>query len=347
MRTKLKSLFHRHKHGESNTTPQALASTSTEPTVGDSWQGNLPCVHGPHDGCNNHNPRRHSIHFDPSLFEPVARKIKPATHLLDPDTPTSYSIPSLSSPLPRDPSLGYLTTLPPIHSSAPFSLAFYHVHLLLSHHRAGTLDPAAHLALLSCVANTGQNPLLSWVVAPLITASDSLLVETTMAFLLRPDLGSWTPSSGGLAAARHALIGSGYRSFRLCAHTRLGFTSHWGSGTASGTQTAGVGFVMGLDDGGEVEGRWESEGSEEGDGELVVCGKCWTETVVTFKLVRGQTLVNVQVYKDVGTGQSPQDEKWMALVGDGVEVRRSPEDVMGMRREFEAMYERGQAAESA
>lgn len=335
---KLRGFFHRHKHGESTNQPQALPSTSTEFLLNDPWQGNLPCVHGPLDGCNSHNPRRHPVHFNPSLLDSTARRIQPTANLLDPDTPTTYSIPSLSSSLSQDPSLGCLTTLPLIHPSAPFSLSFYHVHYLLAHHRNGTLD-ASHLALLNCVANTGRNPLLSWVVAPLVTAESTLLVEQALVFLLEPDLGSWTEGSSGRAAARHALIGPGYRDFRLCGHTRLGFTSHWGEGR-DGLRTAGVAFTIVLDDGQEVEGRWESETSAEGDGEAVYCGKCCTETVLTCKLARGKTLVSIQVYKDVGQGLHPADPKWQALVGGG-EVKRDPADFLRMRREYEAMHEQG------
>ena len=97
---------------------------------------------------------------------------------------------------------------------------------------------------------------------------------------------------------------------------------------------------MGWDDRQEVEGRWESETSVEGDGEAVYCGKCFTETALTCKLVRSKTLVSIQVYKDVGQGLRPADPKWQALVG-AWKVKRDPADFLWTRRETEAIMSRG------
>ena len=97
---------------------------------------------------------------------------------------------------------------------------------------------------------------------------------------------------------------------------------------------------MGWDDRQEVEGRWESETSVEGDGEAVYCGKCFTETALTCKLARSKTLVSIQVYKDVGQGLHPADPKWQALVG-AWKVKRDPADFLWTRRETEAIHEQG------
>ncbi|KAL2133279.1 hypothetical protein VTI74DRAFT_2622 [Chaetomium olivicolor] len=336
---KVKGFFHRHKRGESNVKAPNMPLAPTELTLlAEPWQGNLPCVHGPTDGCNQHNPRHHNVHFDPSLFGPDGSKIKPTGNLLDPDTPTEYTIPSISSHLPQSPALGCLITLPRIHKSLPHTLSFYHVHWLLSHRRNGTLDPA-HLSTLYCVANTGQNPILSWLVSPLITEDNTLLMEYTMVFALEADLGAWSPAPGchGRAAAKHALIGSGYRDFSPCLHTHVSFTSHKGEGNR-GVRSAGVSFTRKMCDGREVKEDWDSERDKERDIEPLCCGKCYTDTVIVCKLIGSKTLVDVLVYKDLGKGKHPSDEKWLAAA-KGAEVKREAADFLRMRRAYEAAHE--------
>src|SRR5438105_797501 len=73
---KLSQLFGIHKKVSTDATSLPTLDTklvfSPEP-----WQGNLPCVHGPSDGCNRHNPSREAIFFDPLLF-PVYSPAKPS-----------------------------------------------------------------------------------------------------------------------------------------------------------------------------------------------------------------------------------------------------------------------------
>ncbi|KAK3904270.1 hypothetical protein C8A05DRAFT_31951 [Staphylotrichum tortipilum] len=331
---KVKRIFHCHRPSEI----QPISQMPSEiPLLKDSWEGNLPCVHDPVDGCNNHNPRHHPVQFDPSLFSPDSTKHKPTTNVLDTvRTPDEYTIPTLSSALPQSPDLYCLTTIPRIHKSLPYTFSFYHLHWLLTHRRNGTLAHA-HLQTLHCVAKTGQNPTLSWVTSPLVTDDGNLLLEYAMAFLVQADLGAWTPGSRGRAVAKHALIGSGYRDFKPCLHTTLAFTSHRGEGR-DGVRTAGVAFTKGEDDGREVKGDWDSARDAGKDVEPLCCSKCYTETVLSFKLRGDQTLVSIQVYKNLGRGLHPGDPKWLALT-KGIMVGRPKEDFLRMRREYEAMCE--------
>ncbi len=325
---KLKRIFHRQQPSEI----QKLSLLPSEITpLKEPWQGNLPCVHGPVDGCNNHNPRHHPVHFDPSLFSPDSTKHKPTTNHFSAKTPEEYSIPSFPSTLPRSPDLYCLTTIPRIHKSLPYTLSYYHLHELLAHRRAGTLTHA-HRSALRCVARTGQNPVLAWAVSPLVTHDGNLLLELAMAFSVQADLGAWTPGSRGRAVAKHALIGSGYRGFRPCLHTSLAFTSHRGEGR-DGVRTAGVSFTRGEEDGREVKEEWDSARDAGKEIEPLCCSKCYTETMVSISLAGDETLVRIQVYKDLGMGLHPGDGKWLALT-KGLLVGRPKEDFLRMRSEY-------------
>ncbi|KAK4172218.1 hypothetical protein QBC36DRAFT_338396 [Triangularia setosa] len=334
---KLKSFF-RHKETALSPPPSLSQEIVLLPTS-EKWQGNLPCVHGPNDGCNNHNPGRNTIPFDPSLL-PNSTKTKPSGNKppADPFPPT-YVFHQIWSTLPKsfDPSLGYLTTLPAIHKSLLLSISFYHLYELFEKRRNGTFNPANDLGIFACAATTGSNPALSWVITPLITARATLNLEFALAFLLETDLGGWTEeTTHGRAIVKNGLIGSGYRDFKPCLHTHLKFTSIKGEGKNHMRYSA-VNFITTDSDGVEKKHEWKSEEQVENDIEGLFCGKCYTETVMRIRMIREKTLVSVQVYKDLGWGLHPGDGKWLSLVRSDVRVTRDKSDFLRIRKAFEVV----------
>jgi hypothetical protein len=97
-----------------------------------------------------------------------------------------------------------------------------------------------------------------------------------------------------------------------------------------------------------VKGEWDSARDAGRDVDPLCCGSCYTETVISFRLVGEQTLVSIQVYKDLGMGLHPGDAKWLALT-KGTLLARPMEDLLRMRREYEVMHEeevRGEAGQA-
>lgn len=325
--------------------PSPLSTTPLVKTP-QPWEGNLPCVFGPNDGCSLHNRPRAAIFFDPLLFPPSSGKPKPSGNHPPVPGPPPTPPPAIHSHLPQQPHLGCLTPLPRIHKSVPYAPAFYHVALVLDALRAGATPP---LGILSCAASTGTNPRLAWSARACIAgldigmASSSLLLEYAVTFPLSADLGDWDPTMTHARTYRkEVLIGSGYRDFQLCPHMMLSFRSHWGAGR-DGVRTAGVKFVYAVRREGESKGEWTSEGSNEGEEEMegMCCGKCWTDGYLGFRMVSGgRVVVSVRVYKDLGQGVHPSDVKFVS-VATGAEVERREADFGRMRRRFLEMDEEG------
>ena len=284
------------KPSPSSSTAHPIPSLATELVPPPSpWQGNLPCVHGPNDGCNKHNPSRQAIFFDPLLLSSATdnnnnsrKKLKPSgNHPPDPipgDANYEYITTELTIPtLPQTHPSGCLTPLlPQVHKSVPYSLAFYHVHLAMS--ADAKLNPRR---MLACAASTGRNPVLSWSIRPLVSPSPSpsgpspsssspspspsgmkeggdkrtLLLEYSLAFSVQADLGSWDTTAHGKAVAKEVLIGSGYRDFLPCAHVRVAFKSHRAEGRRDGVRLASVKYVIATTKmvGGEKQGEEQEQ----------------------------------------------------------------------------------------
>ncbi|KAK0631305.1 hypothetical protein B0T14DRAFT_501473 [Immersiella caudata] len=329
---KLSQLFGLRKKEPESTSP--LPNINTPLTLTPSpWEGNLPCVFSPTDGCSIHNPTGTTLFFDPLLFPP-SEKLKPSGNHRPSTKPllTPNPTPLLTS-LPRDLPFGCLTSLPRVHKSVPYNLTFYHLHFLTSALRAGT-PPL--LSKLTCSATTGRTPALSWAVRPVISGSTveeaTLLLEYFLAFCVKADLGSWTPQvTHGRAVAKEVLIGSGYREFTPCAHTKVAFKSHSGHGKDH-VRTAGVTFVVTGSDGTERKGEWKSE--EEGEVEGTSCAKCYTDVGLKFEMAGdGMVTVGMQIHKDLGRGEHPGEEKWLSLVrGEEFTVQRQESDFGRMKR---------------
>ncbi|KAK3987680.1 hypothetical protein QBC44DRAFT_399867 [Cladorrhinum sp. PSN332] len=348
----IKNLFTRHREPSIAAPIPSLTDELVPPA--NPWKGNLPCVHGPTDGCNKHNPSHQPIHFDSTLFFDN-ESLKPLTP--KPAARQSSSSPrhhpaeqaEISSNLPRDPTSGTLTTLPKIHKSLPYTLSFYHLNSF-----SLSPSPSSNSDFLKCASTTGSNPNLSWDISPILYNS-TIPLRINLAFTLGADLGGWTPDPTAHARSivKTGLIGSGYRDFNPCPHTHLKFTSHGGEGK-NGVRSAGVHFTVTKSEGTEEKREWKSEGeklnseskeNEEKEVMLLGCEKCFTETRVICEPVEpgfqqdGKLVVSVRVYKDLGEGKSPGDEKWLALTRKGCQVERGSEDFGRLWGAFEGVKE--------
>ncbi|KAK4231635.1 hypothetical protein QBC38DRAFT_380851 [Podospora fimiseda] len=313
-----KSLFC-HKD---STPPAPIPSLSDEIIpLSTPWKGNLPCVHGPNDGCKNHNPSHSEIHFDSSLFldnetlKPVQPKpVAHHHHSTSSDSSSPQKIEILSN-LPRDlPASGVLSCLPKIHKSLPYTLSFYHL--------------SSFSSIGSCQSKTGSNPLINWTATPLVK-SDSLYIRFTLSFTLQTDLGGWTPSTPhARSIVKNGLIGSGYRDFKPCLHTHIKFTSHKGEGKDH-VRYAGVNYTIRDSEGQGRSVEWRSEVDGNEGGEKGGCGKCETDFKVICRFEdeeSGRVGVEVKVWKGLGEGSHPGEGEWLGL------TRREPGEEMGKRK---------------
>ena len=321
------------------TTDQELA-LAAEP-----WQGNLPCVHGNKDGCDYHNPRRHSVFFDPLLF-PASEKFKPSGNHRNDTPPVPLNNvpgggrPSITSSLPRSLDSGCLSLLPRVHKSVPYSLGFYHLHHMTSSLPSAS-DSDVNLTLnnITCTASTGSNPRLFWTVRPILSGgtTPSILLQYNLSFSVEADLGTWSPSatSHGRAISKVGLIGSGYKEFTPCLHTKVSFRSHKGEGKHH-VRTAAVSFSRKVN-GAETKEEWSSDSSSEI--KPMGCTKCFTDAYLDFEMLGpnvstgGVVLITVTVNKDLGSGDHPSDQKWLAAIG-AADLQRDVTDLGRIRRCF-------------
>jgi hypothetical protein len=128
------------------------------------------------------------------------------------------------------------------------------------------------------------------------------------------------------------LIGSGYRDFTPCAHTKVSYKSHRGDGKDH-IRTAGVTYVVTGSDGVEKKGEWKSDADELELGGTN-CSKCCTDVGLKFELDGdGMVTVGMQIHKDLGRGEHPGEEKWLSLVRGGeFTLQRQESDFGRMKR---------------
>lgn len=93
----------------------------------------------------------------------------------------------------------------------------------------------------------------------------------------------------------------------------------------------------------EKKGEWKSEEGTQPEG--VCCARCWTDAYVRFEMDGvGIVTVEVSVYKDLGEGKHPAEEKWVSLAR-GAGGKMPEEDFGRMKRLFDAAEEAEASAE--
>ena len=329
--------------------------------AGEPWPGNLPCSHGPKDGCTAHNPGRTPISWNPSLSSPV----KPVTDgflksLLS--TKSSHATascagqsaplqPAIASSLPQTPST--LDPLPLIHPSVPYTLSLYHLHAVTT----STTTSSTSTPLLQSLTCHGTTPSLSssrlsWRVTPLLTPSNTLLLAHAYTLSLSLPGASDAATSGPVSGSGSA-IGFSYTkrpllspihhiySFRLCPHA----TRHLRSvavKTVSGVTSVRVEYSLTNVLGQEFRDEWRSDPGGRQPGNMA-CGMCVADFGLGFEVAAGgrEVRVLVRVWKDLGGtatvgkgGEVGGGEKWEAAKG-GAALSRARADFGRVRRAFE------------
>ncbi|KAK4033795.1 hypothetical protein C8A01DRAFT_19308 [Parachaetomium inaequale] len=306
---------------------------------GEPWPGNLPCCHGPRDGCAAHNPNEDPIFWNPSLPSPI----KPVTDgflkslfttKAKHDNTQPELSPVITSLLPQTPST--LDPLPLIHTSVPYTLSLYHLHELT---HGGGRPPTPTLQALTCHGTTttaSSSPRLTWRVAPLSTPTSTLLAHTyTLPVSLPLGAASTLADTSTYSHQKLPLLSPirNTYAFRVCPHATMQLrtlTLKVSKGVASVRVKYGLRTGLGQ----EIREEWRSEVARQ-PGEGMACGMCFTDFGVGFELAR-KVLVTVRVWKDlgfVGVGGAA-GEKWEALRG-GRAVRREEGDFGRVRRVYE------------
>ncbi|KAK3900481.1 hypothetical protein C8A05DRAFT_17219 [Staphylotrichum tortipilum] len=323
----------------------AQSAPASEP-----WQGNLPCCHGPKDGCTAHNPGRTPIFWNPSLPCPV----KPVTGgflkslLSTKSSHVTASCAGQSAPLqsaivsvlPQNPST--LEPLPLIHPSVPYTISLYHLHAVTT-----SDSPTPLLQSLTCHGTTPphSSPRLSWSVTPLLTPSNTLLLAHAYALSLSPPLSdaATSGSSHGFSYTKRPLLSPIHHvySFRLCPHA----TRHVRSVTVKtvrGATSVRVEYSLTNVLGQDFRDQWWSDSGGRQPGNMS-CGMCVADFGMRFELAAGGREVRVllRVWRDLGGtvllgkgGEIGGGEKWEAARG-ATALRRERADFGRAGKAFE------------
>ncbi|KAI1378656.1 hypothetical protein F4677DRAFT_443142 [Hypoxylon crocopeplum] len=266
------------------------------------WAGNLPCVHGPKEGCSRHNPDKLPIAYNQRV--PSSKKKPDYMELLfgPPEMPDHEEV-QLSecvwSMLYLDNSIG--DPLDPVHNSIPFNLAYYHLDWVRkAESPVAQMERAATLGCYGTVPRKGKlRPELKYWIHP-AWYKDSFLVQQVVVFTFEPN-------------KRHAVFGS-ERVF-----SKYKFTETRGLMKASVTyKTTRDTQIYPV----HCRSTWRSE---HGTHRLAwTCVNCCMDSCIEIKLVEDKIVVYLFVWKDLGNASTPFEREWIAaLRTDGPRWRRS------------------------
>jgi hypothetical protein len=302
----------------------------------ETWAGNLPCCHGPKDGCAAHNRNRLPIFWNPALPSPI----KPVTDnffksLLskkDARQGQAEPQPTFMSSLPQSPSTQ--DPLPLIHTSVPYTLSYYHLHAITT-----APSPSTLLPFITCHGGTNSHR-LKWQVTPLLTPSNNLLLAYTYTLPISLPLGaaSTLADTSNYSYQKIPLLSPVHNtySFRVCSHA----TRHLRMLTlkvAKGVASIRVEHVLKNVLGQEFKDEWRSD--EGRQPQNMSCGMCYSDFGMVFEeaAAQGEVRVTVKVWRDLGGAGADGvvGEKWEAARG-GRAVNRDKGDFGRIRRAFEA-----------
>jgi hypothetical protein len=306
-------------------------------TVQQPWRGNLPCCHGEKDGCQHHNPTHVTTFFDSSLpsnaKDSTGGFLKSLLGRATKGNLTNLSvneIPQVWTDLPRDATT--CDPLPLVHPSVPYSISFYHVNAVMSR-VASAHKPGPLLEALACRGKTGSRPEISWSVTPKVdVAGQSLLLEHAYTFVIR------LQREGGYT--KNWFVSQGYKSFWPCPHMARFFRSVREK-TTGGSEQVSVEYGLKNVLGQEFLDEWRTEVGRQPQN--VSCGMCFAELSMNFQVVGAGVVVWVWVHRDLGSGLSPSDPKWVAAMG-GTPVRRDKSDFGRVRAAFAQTAHQGPSA---
>ncbi|KAK4119510.1 hypothetical protein N657DRAFT_650166 [Parathielavia appendiculata] len=312
-----------------------MAEQTQQTSVKEPWAGNLPCCHGPKDGCAAHNWNRVPIFWNPSL----PSSVKPVTDNFfksflskkDAKQGQPEPKPTFVLSLPQTPSTQ--EPLPLIHGSVPYTLSFYHLHAITT-----SPSPATLLPFITCHGVTNSHS-LKWQITPLLTPTRDLLLAHTYTLPISLPFGAAATLSdtSNYSYQKIPLLSPVHNiySFRACPH----MTRHLRTlrlKVAKGVASIRIEYALkNIVLGQEFRDEWRSdEGRQPLD---MACGMCHTDLGMVFEedVKQGEVRVTVKVWKDLG-GSAAGGEKWEAARG-GEAVKREREDFGRVRRAYEEL----------
>ncbi|KAI0384121.1 hypothetical protein F5Y04DRAFT_293479 [Hypomontagnella monticulosa] len=291
------------------------------------WAGNLPCVHGPTEGCSRHNENKLPIAWNKRV--PSTKK-KPTLkeRLFGPPPVAEYDEVRRSERIWSTLHMDHSTADPidPLNASIPYALAYYHLDWVRSGGSAEIQKARANT--LTChgkVAGNSKCPSgVEYWVRPL-WHNNSFLLKQVVRFTISP-------------RKLHPLFGYDYImlgwsseecwTFRTCPHYRQRFLS------CEFQQTRGLmkstvsyatkqrSFITG-----DYSSRttWESVYGPRNY--AFNCQYCLTDSRIFMEMVEDKVVVHLHVWKDLGKAKDAFDPRWLAaLRPEGTIFKRSREE---------------------
>lgn len=316
------------------------------------WQGNLPCLTGPRDACDAHNPdKKATFYFDDSLSHShTTAAANPITWLsAEPKAPApapDSDCPQIWSSLVRNAE----TTDPlhAVHSSIPYSLSFYHIHAALTAHRTGGPDASAPiLAALTCegtCVDTDGPSQIKWECTPRIVTvgpgnqatsnsgePDYCFYHLThLKFAIH--LGRHRNAKVVYASKDRPLVGS-WRSFHFCKHMARDFTSIYMQQKNENVNVR-IRFTLKNTLSQAFDNDWDS--NDDLQPQDVSCGHCLTDVRMRFGLdtEKRNVVIEMWIARDLGNASDETECRWISALRGKTNLSRPKSDSGRMRKEF-------------
>ncbi|KAI1636511.1 hypothetical protein F4809DRAFT_641479 [Biscogniauxia mediterranea] len=284
------------------------------------WRGNLPCVHGPHEGCSAHNPGKVLISYNkrlpsdkkrPGFFEAVfgSRKTDNGVALAKQE----------SEPIWSNLHIDHSTVDPldPVHESIPYALAWYHINWV--HSSESPLSMMSRVNALACRGTGTGRPGLKFTVEPFYY-NNTFLLDQSIQFRLKMEKRDpvWRRECGPMR------IFQGKKwHFQICPHMQHQFLKY-AFEESRGLVQADVMYCTSRSSA-DTFTTWKSI---YGPSWLFWgCPRCCTDSDIKIELVEDEIIVSIRVYKNLGSGSSPFDKNWIAAIRPGYRFHRTAPDV--------------------
>ncbi|KAI1484347.1 hypothetical protein F5X96DRAFT_664753 [Biscogniauxia mediterranea] len=287
------------------------------------WRGNLPCVHGPREGCCYHNPGKHLISYNkrlpsdkklPGFFEAVfgSRKTDNSVVLAEQE----------SEPIWCNLHIDHSTVDPldPVHESIPYALAWYHINWV--HSSESPLLMMSRVNALACSGRGAGRPDLKFTVEPFYYNNTFLLYQSIQ---FRLKMEKRDPVWRRECRSMGAFQGKKWQ-FQICPHMQHQFLEY-DFEESRGLVQADVTYRISRSSADtDTTTTWKSI---YGPSWLFWgCPECCTDSDVKIKLVEDVIIVSIRVYKNLGSGSSPFDKNWIAAIRPGYRVHRTATDLL-------------------
>ncbi|KAI1497074.1 hypothetical protein F5X99DRAFT_42952 [Biscogniauxia marginata] len=310
----------------------------TETALG-MWRGNLPCVHGPQEGCSAHNPGRVSIAYNrrlpsdmkkPGFLETIfgPRKITNKTKNIEQESEAIWC----------DLHINHSTVDPlePVHESIAYALAWYHINWVQS--PDSDLSVMSRTNALACSGTGAGRPDLNFTVEPFYFKK-TFLLDQSIQFRLKME--KRDPVWRREYEPMNLFQGKKWR-FQICPHTQHQFVGCWFKETR-GLVQADVLYRTSRSNQHtftvwkSIYGpKWLFWG----------CSKCCTDSDVNIEMVEDEIVVSIRMYKNLGPGSSPFDKNWIAALRPESCIERTANEIKN-RPEVQMVREAIEAKKAA